>query len=68
MRLQVRIHEWLADRISWVQYPKVRPAATLQAPPGIWRQYCNLTRKQRAWLWFGALWGSIAALIALTAG
>lgn len=67
MRLQVRIHEWLADRISWVQYPKVRPAAPVQASPSLWRQYRNLRRKQRAWVWFGLFWGSIAVLIALTA-
>lgn len=24
MKLHTRIHEWLADRISWVQYPDVR--------------------------------------------
>ena len=25
MKLQHRIHEWMADRISWVQYPDLRP-------------------------------------------
>lgn len=24
MRLVTRAHEWLADRVSWVQYPNVR--------------------------------------------
>lgn len=24
MRLVTRVHEWLADRVSWVQYPNVR--------------------------------------------
>jgi hypothetical protein len=25
MNFKLRAHEWLADRISWVQYPDVRP-------------------------------------------
>lgn len=24
MRLVTRVHEWLADHVSWVQYPNVR--------------------------------------------
>ena len=24
MKLTTRVHEWLADHISWVQYPQVR--------------------------------------------
>lgn len=24
MRLVTRVHEWLADHVSWVQYPDVR--------------------------------------------
>ena len=27
MKLQHRIHEWMADRISWVQYPHIRPVS-----------------------------------------
>ena len=23
--LRYRVHEWLADRITWVQYPRIRP-------------------------------------------
>jgi len=25
MKFRYRVHEWLADRISWVQYPNIRP-------------------------------------------
>lgn len=26
MKLRYKIQEWLADRVSWVQYPNLRPA------------------------------------------
>jgi hypothetical protein len=26
MRFSHRLHEWIADRVSWVQYPDLRPA------------------------------------------
>lgn len=26
MKLRTRIHEWLADRLPWVQYPRIQPA------------------------------------------
>lgn len=26
MKIQHRIQDWLADRVSWVQYPHIRPA------------------------------------------
>jgi len=27
LSFKTRLHEWLADRISWVQYPNVKPAS-----------------------------------------
>ena len=27
MKLQHRIQDWLADRVSWVQYPHIRPVS-----------------------------------------
>lgn len=33
MNLATRIHEWLADHVSWVQYPHVRASrATIHEP------------------------------------
>ena len=34
MRISYRIHEWLADRISWVQYPKPRLRSLSGHPHG----------------------------------
>lgn len=28
MNWKFRVQEWLADRISWVQYPQIRPLST----------------------------------------
>lgn len=36
MRPLFRLHEWLADRFSWVQYPKVR-VRSLSGHPHGWR-------------------------------
>jgi hypothetical protein len=36
MRPLFRIHEWLADRIDWVQYPKLR-VSSLNGHPHGWR-------------------------------
>lgn len=54
--LVTRIHEWLADRVSWIQYPNVR-LLPLHAPR-CWR---DLSGKQRAWAWFGIAWACVIA-------
>lgn len=66
MKNSHRIQEWLADRISWVQYPNIRPSDAVtreagrtglsfkwQMPPG-----------QRIQLF---LWSSVLLLIAIAA-
>lgn len=32
MRITYRIHEWLADRFKWVQYPRLQPLAQRRRP------------------------------------
>lgn len=57
MRLTTRIHEWLADHVSWVQYPGVT-IVPLRRP----FRLSDLTWKQRWWVAFCIFWGSIIAL------
>jgi len=26
MKMSHKLHEWLADRVTWIQYPRLRPA------------------------------------------
>lgn len=61
MRLKTRIHEWLADRIDWVQYPRLvlvhrQPHRTLSY------RWSVMTWKQRGWVLFFAWWGAVCAL------
>jgi len=58
MRLKTRIHEWLADRIPWVQYPH----GSHMVYERRWPRYRDLSGKQRAWVWFAAFWGAVIAL------
>lgn len=37
MRTTERIQEWLADRVTWVQYPRVRPQPRTAKRPGFMR-------------------------------
>ncbi len=54
MRLTTRIHEWLAERVSWIQYPNVT-----MLPERRRFRYQNLSGKQRAWFWFAMFWGGV---------
>lgn len=56
MRLKTRIHEWMADHVSWVQYPNVREYRKPR------RSYLSLDEKQRGWLLFVIFWGGVIAL------
>ena len=58
MRVTTRVHEWLAERVPWIQYPDARFAQERQ-----WRfRLQNLTGKQRGWLAFAIFWASVIAL------
>jgi hypothetical protein len=57
MRLTIRIHEWLADHVQWIQYPNV----TLLPERRPFRLR-DLTWKQRWWFAFYVFWGSVIAL------
>ena len=52
MRIKHRIHEWLADRIPWVQYPDGAHMVYERR----WPRYRDLSGKQRAWRITGLFW------------
>ena len=59
MRLTTRIHERLAERYTWVQFPK--PSA-YSARLSLWRRYQLLTREQQGWVVFASFWGTLIVL------
>lgn len=61
MKLPIRIHEWLADRISWVQYPKIRPANRRTA------QAATMFRYSMPWPYRVAMLVGAVALLAICA-
>lgn len=56
MRLIVRIHERLADRFTWVQYPTRDAYFPRQS---LWFRFQCFDGKQRAWIVFTAFWGGL---------
>ena len=56
MRLTIRIHEWLAERYSFIQYPCIKPRTARSVRREIF------FRKYWAWLIFAAFWTSVGAL------
>ena len=63
-RLKLRIHEWLADRLTWVQYPKptaYRPPR-VSARPSLSYRWLALSRAGKGWVLFAVFWGSVVAL------
>jgi hypothetical protein len=59
MRLTTRLHERLAERYTWIQFPK--PDAYFHRP-SLWRRYQLLSREQQGWVWFAIFWGTVIAL------
>lgn len=57
MRVTTRIHEWLAERVSFIQYPDAR----FPQERRFMSRIRNLTSKQRWWLAFALGWGSVIA-------
>lgn len=55
-----RAQEWLADRVSWVQYPRMR--LNVRRPWTLQSWWGSLTGKERGWVYFAAFWGSLIAL------
>lgn len=51
MRLKTRVHEWLADHVSWIQYPNVT-----MLPERRPFRLRDLSGKQRAWFYTGCAW------------
>lgn len=64
MTLRIRMHEWLADRCTWVQYPDLKKAhARQQYPkPSLWWRYRRMTWRQVGWFWFAIFWSVIALM------
>ncbi len=62
MRLSLRIHEWLADHVSWVQYPVIRPAADRHRLRRSVRPWNVLTWRQKGWRVFWLFWGAVLGL------
>lgn len=58
MPWQYRLHEWLADRVSWIQYPHIRDYNRKPPKP----TYAQMSEKQRGWFWFRVFWGSVICL------
>jgi len=59
-RIRMRAHEWLADRVDWIQYPRVVYAPGQSPPRFSW--YRRLNRKQRGWVFFFVFWGLVCLL------
>lgn len=68
--MKVRVHEWLADRFSWVQYPDVRRAVLKQRhpKPSLWWRYKMLTWRQAGWLWFFVFWAIVGLMASIGPG
>ena len=58
MRVTTRIHEWIAERVPWVQYPDAR----FPQQKRLLFRLRNLTGKQRWWILFAVFWSSVIAL------
>jgi hypothetical protein len=59
MRLVTRLHERLAERFNWIQYPK--PSAYLPRFT-LWQRFQYLSRKQQAWVVFAIFWSTVCAM------
>lgn len=53
LRLTTRIHEWLADHVSWIQYPNV---TLLPLQRRRLLRFSDLSGKERAWLITMGVW------------
>lgn len=65
MRVTRRVHEWLAERVPWIQYPDARfpqERKLLFKIRSMAAKVQNLTWKQKGWLLFALFWGSLIAL------
>lgn len=56
MRLTTRIHEWLAERVTWIQFPVHRYG---YYRPTLYERFQNLSGKQRAWTVCGLFWAAV---------
>jgi hypothetical protein len=56
--MRMRIHEWLADHVSWVQYPSPRRSNFEPLWVVLRNEYRRMSRRQRAWVWFLIFWSA----------
>ncbi len=63
MQLKTRIHEWLADQFTWVQYPEIQPARTRrQEHRTLLYRWSVMTRREHGWALFWIFWSLVVAL------
>lgn len=62
MRLTTRIHEWLADRCRWVQYPRIGPAASRNPRASLAWRWSVMTWRERGWVLFWCYVGGAVLL------
>lgn len=65
MTMRLRVHEWLAERVRWVQYPDMRKEHERQVlrarqfRPSLWWRYKAMTWRQLGWFWFCVFWSTV---------
>lgn len=57
MRLKTRIHEWLADHVTWIQYPNVT-----MLPERSRFRFRDLSGKQKWWAAVFTFWALMILL------
>jgi hypothetical protein len=64
LTMRLRVHEWLAERVRWVQYPDLQAERRrqLNPNPSLWFHYKRMTWKQLGWFWFWVFWGGVSLL------
>lgn len=64
LTMRLRVHEWLADHLRWVQYPDLQKARRqqLHPKPSLWWRYKAMTWRQLGWFWFTVFWSVVFLL------
>jgi hypothetical protein len=57
MRLRTRLHEWLADRVTWVQYPDLRKEMVYR--PTLGQRWHALSTAGKGWVLFVVFWDGL---------
>lgn len=70
LTLRLRVHEWLAERVRWVQYPDLRKEGQRQRQwkPSLWWRYKAMTWRQLGWFWFAVFWTIVFLMAFISPG